>query len=120
MIALAMIVLLLGPKKFPTAARELGRFLRIVKAETSALCEGTPPPGSRRPRPWTPASQSSPRYRLEHRSPDTVMRSHGPTRSLRGQAGAEPGDRESIRSGGTRPTASDAHGSAEPRPGGPG
>ncbi|MFE6750761.1 Sec-independent protein translocase subunit TatA [Kitasatospora purpeofusca] len=42
-VVLAVIVLLFGSKKLPEAARGLGRSLRILKAETRALHEDTPP-----------------------------------------------------------------------------
>ncbi|MET9398015.1 Sec-independent protein translocase subunit TatA [Kitasatospora sp. NPDC002965] len=42
-VVLAVIVLLFGSKKLPEAARGLGKSLRILKAETRALHEDTPP-----------------------------------------------------------------------------
>ncbi|MFE2726667.1 Sec-independent protein translocase subunit TatA [Kitasatospora sp. NPDC059327] len=43
MVVLAVIVLLFGSKKLPEAARGLGKSLRILKAETRALHDDTPP-----------------------------------------------------------------------------
>ncbi|MFE2728633.1 Sec-independent protein translocase subunit TatA [Kitasatospora sp. NPDC059327] len=42
-VVLAVIVLLFGSKKLPEAARGLGKSLRILKAETRALHDDTPP-----------------------------------------------------------------------------
>lgn len=40
-----VIVLLFGAKRLPDAARSVGRSLRIFKAETKGLTEGTPKAG---------------------------------------------------------------------------
>jgi sec-independent protein translocase protein TatA len=41
LIIVALVLLLFGAKRLPDAARGLGRSLRIFKAETKGLAEGT-------------------------------------------------------------------------------
>ena len=51
LIIVALILLLFGAKRLPDAARGLGRSLRIFKAETKGLAEGssTPSPADAAP-----------------------------------------------------------------------
>ncbi|MCX4682883.1 Sec-independent protein translocase subunit TatA [Kitasatospora purpeofusca] len=75
-VVLAVIVLLFGSKKLPEAARGLGKSLRILKAETRALHEDTPPD----PAPDTPTdnSQNAP---TAHTAPETTTPAIPPPRT---------------------------------------
>jgi sec-independent protein translocase protein TatA len=69
-----VIVLLFGAKRLPDAARSVGRSLRIFKAETKGLNEGTPkagellagdPPATSAPEAAPESPQAHPQERSE-------------------------------------------------------
>ena len=62
LIILAAFILLFGAKKLPDAARGVGRSLRILKSEVSAMQEDSPEPAPREsaiPQPAVPVGEAA-------------------------------------------------------------